>query len=543
MPAAWDDVELELADGRRLVTQLVDRPDTVLRRLHLTGRQVPEMFARRLHGRELFGHSLDGHLLQRDGGETRLILLMDDPSAPPDFDVDTILDAAAAAAADGPDEPWEVTVVRGDRRRLVAAVPAPALGAAAVRPVEAVASTSEASLAVDTDGGPVVVGQRSIDNGLVGVTVSDDGTFEVRGGGVRLAGVGRLVDGGDYGDTYNYGAPAQDALVESPAAVTVSASESGPVRGRLTIVGRYDWPVGLTADGQGRSAISASVEVTTTIELRAGEPFLRIQIGFDNPSRDHRLRWHIPLPSPTDHSAAEGQFAVVERGLTEEAGHGEVPTPTFPAHGWVHAAGATVLLEHVSEYELVDGGRELALTILRSTGLISRNDNPFREDPAGPEVPVPGAQMIGPWRVGFGLLPHAGTWSADGVAAAAEAYHLPFVTAPGTAPASQAGGDRAGHDASPNDDRGAGGIGLRVDGPGVVLSALRRRGAELEARIVAQSDTATIALISGRAIQSAQDVDLLGRPGAELPIEPDGTLQIALGPWEIRTIRFRDRPA
>jgi mannosylglycerate hydrolase len=552
VPAAWDAVELELADGRRIATQLVDRPETVLRRLRLTGRQIPELFARRLHGRELFGHSLDGHLVQRDGPEPRLVLLMDDPAASPDFDVDTILDAANALAADDPDGAWEVTVVRGDRRHLAAAVPAPALGAATVRPVERDPAAPAAPAArggptvpaIPADGSEagsaaaVIVGERTIDNGMVRVTVNEDGTFDVVGGGVRLAGVGRLVDGGDYGDTYNYGRPADDRLVERPASVVVIAGGSGPVRGRLEIVARYHWPLGLAPGGRSRSDATAPVEVTTTLELRAGEPFVRVQLAFDNPARDHRVRWHVPLPGPTDRSAAEGQFAVVERGLTEEAGHGEVPTPTFPAHGWVHATGATILLDHVTEYELVDG-RELALTVLRSTGLISRNDNPFREDPAGPEVPVPGAQMIGPWRFGFALLPHAGTWQANGIAAAAEAYHLPFVTAPGTRPA------------SPGRDVGAAqGVslvtppaGLRIDGEGIVLSALRRRGDELEIRLVAETDTPTVATISGRPIRAAHDVDLLGRVGDELEIGPDGSLRLELRAWAIRTIRIADRPA
>ncbi|MDQ3127751.1 MAG: alpha-mannosidase [Chloroflexota bacterium] len=536
VPAAWDTVELELGDGRRVPTQLLDRPETVLRRLNLTGRQIPELFARRLHGRELFGHSLDGHLIQDGGGERRLVLLVDDPAAAADFDVDTILDAAAAAVAGRPDEPWEVTIVRGDRRRFAAAVPVAALGISTVRPVEAAMAAS------DADEGAVVVGERFLDNGLVRVTVADDGTLEIVGGGVRLTGVGRLVDGGDYGDTYNYGPPAQDRLVDRPVEVEVTAADGGPIRGRLAVVTRYDWPIGLTDDGSERNPTTAPVEVTTTLELRIGEPFVRVVIAFVNPARDHRVRWHVPLPTATDRSAAEGQFAVVERGLTEEAGHGEVATPTFPAHGWVHAAGATILLDHVTEYELVDG-RELALTILRSTGLISRNDNPFREDPAGPEVPVPAAQMVGPWRFGFGLLPHAGTWSTGGVAAQAEAYHLPFVTAPGTATAGQAGDDReAGDDVPIRPEPGPGSGSLRLAGRDVVLSALRRRGGELEARIVAQTGTATTVVISGRAIHAARDVDLLGRLGGDLAIEPDGRLHIALGPWEIRTIRLRDRP-
>ena len=525
VPAAWASVDLELSDGRRLATQLVERPEPVLRRLNLTGRQVAELFARRLHGRELFGHSLDGHRIERDGAGARLVLLLDDPAAPDDFDIDLLSDAVATATAGDPDELWEVVVVRGDRRRLAVLVPAPPLGAAVGRPVEA---TERAE-----DPGPVSAAERSLSNGLISVAVAENGTLAIEGGGVRLTGVGRIVDGGDYGDTYNYGPPTDDRIVERPAAaVVVRQLEGGPVRGRLEIVARYDWPVDLLPDGTGRSEATAPIDVTTSLELRAGEPFVRVAIEFTNPARDHRVRWHVPLPGPTDHSSAEGQFAVVDRGLIEEAGHGEVPTPTFPAHGFVHAAGVSVLLDHVTEYELVDG-RELALTVLRSTGLISRNDNPFREDPAGPEVPVPGAQLLGPWRFGFALLPHAGSWQRAGILAASEAYHHPFLSARGaarslgtTTPAAPPAG------------------GFQLSGEGVVLSALRRRDDWLEIRVVAEHPAPTTAVLSARApFMAAREVDLLGRAGAELPIQPDGSILVELGPWEIRTIQLQPAPS
>ena len=62
---------------------------------------------------------------------------------------------------------------------------------------------------------------------------------------------------------------------------------------------------------------------------------MRVKVDFENPARDHRVRFHIPVPDRSSGSAADGQFAVVERGLTIEGGHGEVPLPTFPAHGFV----------------------------------------------------------------------------------------------------------------------------------------------------------------------------------------------------------------
>ena len=529
VPASWAAVELELADGRRVATQLIERPEAILRRHSLAGREIAELLARRLHGRELFGHSVDGYRVERGGTAPQLTLTVDDPEAPDDFDIDDLVDAVVAATGGDPDEAWEVVVVRGERRRLVAAVPAPPLAASVVRPVEG-AELPERAAERGADPDSVVVGDRSLANGLISVRVGDDGTLDVEGGGVRLEGVGRLVDGGDYGDTYNYGPPADDQIVDRPTGVVVvEVREPGPIRGRLDITARYDWPLGLLPDGTGRSERTAPVEVTRTLELRAGEPFVRVACAFTNPGRDHRVRWHIPLPAPTDHSSAEGQFAVVDRGLTEEAGHGEVPTPTFPAHDFVHAGGVTALLDQVTEYELV-GGRELALTVLRSTGLISRNDNPFREDPAGPEVPVPGAQLVGPWQFGFALLPHAGSWESSGVLAASEAYHHPFLTANGTARAADV----------PASSPAVAGNGIQLSGEGVVLSALRRRDDWLEIRLVAKHPAPTTAVLVGAApFEAAREVDLVGRVGVALPIEPDGSIRVALGAWEIRTIQVR----
>jgi hypothetical protein len=39
-------------------------------------------------------------------------------------------------------------------------------------------------------------------------------------------------------------------------------------------------------------------------------------------------------------------------------------------------------------------------------------------------------------------------------------------------------------------------------------------------------------------IARAREVDLLGRTGADLAPEPDGTLIVALRPWEIRSLRI-----
>jgi alpha-mannosidase len=372
--------------------------------------------------------------------------------------------------------------------------------------------------------------ERSLANDLLTVEVEPAGTVRlVAADGTEISGAGRIADGGDYGDSYNYAPPAADTLVEEPSSVSVSMEADGPVISRLRISRTYDWPRGVLRDGSSRTADVEATDVVTTVELRAGEPFARFAVAFTNHSDDHRVRFHVPVPRRADRSHAEGQFAVVERGLTGEGGYREEPLATFPAHGWVDAGGLAVLLDHIVEYELADGGVEMALTLLRSTGLISRNDNPYRQDPAGPEMAIPGAQMRGRHQVKFALFPHAGEWTDGGVADAAERYRHPFVWTAGAGSA----------DASWPPPH-AGNEGLALEGDQVALSSLRRRSdGWLEARVVNLAADARTAVVRGD-LTDAREASLRGEPGEALPVA-DGAVRLHLRPAEIRTIQLRRR--
>ncbi|MCV0404377.1 MAG: alpha-mannosidase [Chloroflexi bacterium] len=521
VPDEWGEVALELHDGTRVATQELARKEPLLFDATIRGAEADDLF-RRFHGREIFDHSWNGY---RIDGRTVTLEVDSDPD-PAWLDVDELRAEVMAALRSAPADEWQIRIVARSRRTLAAVMPAPALGWTAARAVEG-AGDGDNAVQVAPDG-------RTLDNGLVAVTVDDDGTLRIRStDGTEAVGVGRIVEGGDFGDSYNYGPPASDRLVEHPETVEVRADLGGPIRGRTVVTRSYAWPAGLTADGSERTSASVPTEVVMEVELRAGEPFVRIGIAFDNQSDDHRVRLHAPLPRPADASHAEGQFAVVERGMKGEGGYREEPLATYPAHGWVDAGGLGLLLTHLAEYELLEApsapsARELAVTLLRSTGLISRNDNPYREDPAGPELAIPAAQMRGRWRYELACLPHAGSWIEGDVPRAADRYRHPFVTAPGggtrdaTWPPAQAGLPL-----------------LEVQGDQVVLSALRRRdGAWLEARLVnLASDARTVTLTPG--ILEAREADLLGAAGEPLPVGDAGALELRLGPAEIRTIHLR----
>ncbi|HWC09925.1 MAG TPA: hypothetical protein VG455_01760 [Acidimicrobiales bacterium] len=315
-----------------------------------------------------------------------------------------------------------------------------------------------------------------------------------------MAGLDRLIDGGDAGDTYNWSPPELDVLVDRPEAVRVEVAEAGPLRAALLVIRTFAWPERVAG---GRRVGRETVEVTTRLELHAGEPLVRVTTGFDNRCRDHRLRSELPLAARATSSRAGCAFAAVERGLRAEGGPHEAAMPTFPARRFVTAGGLTVVHEGLVEYELVNGGRALALTLLRAVGLLSGTHLATRPQPAGPPVPVEGAQLQGPvvrrYAVAVGDLD---PWTL------ADDAFVPLEAASGTG----------------RGTRPAAGSALAVESAQV--SALRGVAGGLEVRVFNPTSTETVVSIPGR---SGWLVDLRGRP-----LEPfDGSF--ALRPWGIAT--------
>jgi mannosylglycerate hydrolase len=465
VPAEWEEIALKLPDGSRVATQALRQNEPLLHSERIPGRDVSEWLRRRLHGRELFARRLNGMTI----GERQVTFIVDDEDKPIWLHLEELKqELQLATATDAAD--WEIQIAARPRRTVIAQVPVSPLGWTAFDPVQEAGEIENA----------VEVEQRRLDNGLLSVTAGPDGTLTLNG----IEGVGRLVDGGEFGDSYNYAPPPEDAVVEEPDGVRITVVDPGPVRGVLSVVRSYRW-----------SSAVVPVEVETLVELRAGEPFSRIRVAFDNPCDNHRLRFHVPLARETTSSAAEGQFAVVERGLEAEEGFGEVALPTFPAHGFVDAGGVAALFDHPMEYELV-AGRELALTILRATGLISRSAHRYRESPAGPELTIRDAQCPGPWSIGFALFPHEGEWHEAGVLGHLEHYRHPFLVAAGGA----LDGPRTAS-------------GPQLTGQNVFLSGLRRRGRRLEATVAREHPEA------GKAVFGEVELDLRA--------------------WEIRSVQLR----
>ncbi len=399
------------------------------------------------------------------------------------------------------------------------------------------------------------LGDMGLANGLVSVDVdADTGTFSVDG----IVGFGRLVDDGDAGDTYNWCPPEINAVIDTPIEVSVERTEAGPIRGSLVITSTYELPERGTIDGQDtmttgwaggevyRRVGSVTQRFTTTVELRADDPAVRVTTEWDQRARDHRLRVHLPLPEPTDHSVAEDAYTTVERPLWIEGGPNEWGVPTFPSRRFVQAGGLTVTHEGLCEYELVrlrspDGtvvpdttgmtaeqglalgvappegtvAHGIALTLVRSTGWLSRGPMPSRPQPAGPFDRLDGAQTLKPLRLSYAVQLDRSTGALDPFTLADHVWN-PLLTAPA------AGGGDLGTRGAVLEVRGTDGGGIDVD------ALLRDDHGRLVLRVHSTGADADLVVKE----RTGAVVDLAGNE------QDTFTGAMAIGPHRIVTVRM-----
>ena len=120
-----------------------------------------------------------------------------------------------------------------------------------------------------------------------------------------------------------------------------------------------------------------------------------------------------------DGAEAAGHWDVVQfpPGVPEQTGDWfEQPQPTRPQRGWVSASdgqqGVTIANRGLPEVELVrtESGAEIALTLLRCVGWLSRDDLHCRRGNAGPMIEVPEAQCMGQHTFQYAIIPHSGDY-------------------------------------------------------------------------------------------------------------------------------------
>lgn len=193
-----------------------------------------------------------------------------------------------------------------------------------------------------------------------------------------------FVDFKDLGDSYNFGADANDDGAKS------------------TIIGSK-----IILQGEQRCTIEVkskikSLTLKTQISLDKGSDLLAFKVIFNNTLKNHLLQAKFNLKNPITRTLSEDMNELIERNFDPDYNMRkhlpkvrglEVKTNTAPMQRFVSTQGANFVTIGLTEYEIVKNS--LLITLLRATGIISNPKNPSRSTPAGPPIETNDLQQLG----------------------------------------------------------------------------------------------------------------------------------------------------
>ncbi|MBO0867406.1 MAG: alpha-mannosidase [Micromonosporaceae bacterium] len=361
---------------------------------------------------------------------------------------------------------------------------------------------------------PVRVTDRVLENGLVRVELDQTGAFgSVRDlrcgatGGAGAAGREVLAPGhpgnllrlhpdlpGQW-DAWDVDRGYGRVWTDLTTVDAIEVAETGPLLGALRVERSF-----------GGSRISQ------TIRLRAGSPMIEVDCEVDWHEREKFLKALFPLDVHADRSAAEIQFGHVFRPTHTNTSWDAARFEVY-AHRWIHVGeagyGVALVTDSTYGYHAVrdsrpDGGTTttVGLSLLRA-----------------PRSPDPEADQ-GAHRFRYALLPGV---DIAGAVAGGYRLNLPLRPVPGTGAA-----------ALPPL--------VTVEGDGVTVEAVKLaddRSGDVVVRLYeAYGGRAAGRLRTGFGLARAYHTDLLERRLSEAGLAPDGTVPVALRPFQVLTLRL-----
>ena len=184
----------------------------------------------------------------------------------------------------------------------------------------------------------------------------------------------------DNGDTYNFGAVKND----KPLIAKILDSE-------------------VLTDGNLRKGLKVKTSFfNVEIYLDKSSELLQFKIDWNNRYRNRIWQARIAAKDKITKVYSEDMNTIIKRNfnpdydirkhLPKTKGI-EVKTNTAPMQRYAGTENFGIITKGLTEYEVYKN--YLAVTLLRSTGVISNPKNPSRSTPAGPPVEVNEAQQLG----------------------------------------------------------------------------------------------------------------------------------------------------
>ena len=256
-----------------------------------------------------------------------------------------------------------------------------------------------------------------IETPFLKVNINTDGTLNVedKRTGRRYKNLCYFEDWEDIGDEYNY-CPSKNpekisTLGKHARIKTVAENDLGfliEVEHNLEIPEYFDF------ENEKRATKRVSLPVKVSYFIHKTSPRIDVKIHFKNSAKDHRFRAHFELSAISDFHISDDYFGPIKRANKIESSgnieeYVELPENRYPMQNFVYVAdengGMVISTKGLREYEVEksESAINLALTLLRSVGMLSRPNLVTRKGNAGPEVLTPGAQSLGSHTAEFSL--------------------------------------------------------------------------------------------------------------------------------------------
>ncbi len=381
------------------------------------GMTTAKMGMRLLPGRKLMDFYING-VEYFDGEEPGLLELRLNADRHPvgDFDIESLKDEANRIIGSKKYKKIHLVAARPTQSVYASLIPLKPWSFSNLIPVEEAPSVKKED-AFEVD-------QNHVDNQFYTISFNKDGSLDLinKTTGKQYQRLHVFEDYGDRGDEYTFSRIGPEKTQIKNIKRTLISK--GPVMVEICQTLTLELYESLDTSRQKRIG-KAEIPVRSVFRFYRDSPRIEVSTNLTNSAKDHRLRVCFNLPFESDTSLASTHFGYIERSASAEvipsteerekrnAEYPEHPSGIQPQKSFIRienkegADAITVMNRGLPEVELVDGNN-LALTLLRCVGWLSRSDIPERPMHAGPGEETPGAQeMNEEYQFQYGFLVHA----------------------------------------------------------------------------------------------------------------------------------------
>ncbi|MCK5184575.1 MAG: hypothetical protein KAQ95_09730, partial [Candidatus Heimdallarchaeota archaeon] len=218
-------------------------------------------------------------------------------------------------------------------------------------------------------------------------------------------------DFGDRGDEYTFGrlGPANPKITKVKRKIVNNGPLFCDIQQELILETHFE------VDEKREKRIGlAKIPVKTIFRFYRDIPRIDITTTLTNTAKDHRLRICFDSPFESDHTLTSTHFGVIKREgnpakyeeFVEQPSGIQAQKRFIRIDAENSQASFTLFNKGLPEVELANRSR-LALTLIRSTGYLSRMDYPERPMHAGPYLATPGAQEMNvEYTFNYGIVYH-----------------------------------------------------------------------------------------------------------------------------------------